>query len=151
MFLQLKLYTTIPHKQLKSRLSGLIRSTFISKNGSRRYKYVLVKYNTAYLVKDETDSPNKYSETDIIRMVELLLCGIWWSIYQQNVDIPMGTNCALLVPDLFLYSYEADCVQHIQPSKFKKQKASINLIFRYIDNVLSLKNPKFNDILMLFI
>ena len=40
------------------------------KNGSHRYKYVVVKYNTAYFIKDEIDSPNKYSETDIIRMVE---------------------------------------------------------------------------------
>ena len=31
-------------------------------------------------------------------------------IYQQNVGVPMGTNCAPLVADLFLYSYEADFV-----------------------------------------
>ena len=30
-------------------------------------------------------------------------------------------------------------------SKFKKQKTSFNLTFRYIDDVLSLNNPKFND------
>ena len=29
-------------------------------------------------------------------------------------------------------------------SKFEKQKTSFNLIFRYIDDVLSLNNPKFN-------
>ena len=32
----------------------------------------------------------------------------------------MGTNFAPLVEDLFLYSYEADFVQHLQKSKFKK-------------------------------
>ena len=30
-------------------------------------------------------------------------------------------------------------------SKFKKQKTSFNLTFRYIDDVLSLNNLKFND------
>ena len=30
-------------------------------------------------------------------------------------------------------------------SKFEKQKTSFNLTFRYIDNVLSLNSPKFND------
>ena len=44
------------HEQLKSRLSGLI-SSFMCKNGSRRYKYVVVKYNTAYFVKDEKVTP----------------------------------------------------------------------------------------------
>ena len=47
-------------------------------------------------------------------------------VYKQTVYIPMGTNCAPLVAELFLYSpvcsYEADFVQHIQKSKFKKQK-----------------------------
>ena len=30
-------------------------------------------------------------------------------------------------------------------SKFEKQKTSFNLTFRYIDDGLSLNNPKFND------
>jgi hypothetical protein len=29
-------------------------------------------------------------------------------VFQQTVDIPMGTNCAPLRADLFLYSYDAD-------------------------------------------
>jgi len=28
-------------------------------------------------------------------------------VFQQTVGIPMGTNCAPLLTDLFLYSYEA--------------------------------------------
>ena len=60
MFLLLKslicfaLHTTITHEQLKSRLSGLIRITFICKNGSQRYKYVVVKNNNANLFKMES-------------------------------------------------------------------------------------------------
>ena len=66
-------------------------------------------------------------------------------IYQQIVGILIGTNCAPLMADLFLYSHEADCVQHLQKSKFKKQKTSLTLTFCYKDDVLSLNNPKFND------
>ena len=29
-------------------------------------------------------------------------------LYRQNVGIPMGTNCAPLVADLFLFCYERD-------------------------------------------
>ena len=32
-------------------------------------------------------------------------------IFQQTVGIPIGTNCALLLADLFLYSYEAEFLQ----------------------------------------
>ena len=31
-------------------------------------------------------------------------------VYQQSVGIPMGTSCAPLVTDLFMYSYEADFI-----------------------------------------
>ena len=55
-------------------------------------------YDTAYFVKDEIDSPNKYSETDIIRIVELLIDKIHVEfgghVYQQTVGIPM----VLIVP-----------------------------------------------------
>ena len=40
--------------------------------------------------------------------------------------MPMGTYCAPLVEDLFLYSYEAEFVQYLQKSKFKKQQTSFN-------------------------
>ena len=57
-------------------------------------------------------------------MVEFLIDNICVElgghVHQQTVGIPMGTNCAPLVADLFLYSYEADFVQHLLKSKFKK-------------------------------
>ena len=34
-------------------------------------------------------------------------------VFQQTVDIPMGTNCAPLRADLFLYSYDADSIQRL--------------------------------------
>ena len=34
-------------------------------------------------------------------------------IFQQTIGIPMGTNCAPLHVDLFLYSYEAEFVQSL--------------------------------------
>ena len=35
-------------------------------------------------------------------------------VFQQSVGIPMGTNCALLLADLFLYSYDTEFVQKLQ-------------------------------------
>ena len=32
-------------------------------------------------------------------------------VFQQTVGIPMDTNCAPLLADLFLYSYESDFLQ----------------------------------------
>ena len=50
-------------------------------------------------------------------------------------------NCAPLLADLFLYSYEADFIQR----KEKKLAQYFSFTFRYIDDVLSLNNSKFGD------
>ena len=49
-------YTTIPHDKLKSRLTNIIRNSFIFKNGNRRYKYLVLGHNEAYFVKEHSDS-----------------------------------------------------------------------------------------------
>jgi hypothetical protein len=66
-------------------------------------------------------------------------------VFQQTVGIPMGTNCAPLLADLFLYYYEADFMQELLRKKDKKLAISFNSTFRYIDDVLSLNNSKFGD------
>jgi hypothetical protein len=41
-------------------------------------------------------------------------------IFQQQVGIPMGTNCAPLLADLFLYLYEADFIQGLLKKNEKR-------------------------------
>jgi hypothetical protein len=57
----------------------------------------------------------------------------------------MGTNCAPVLANLFLYSYEADFEQGLLKNNKKKLARSFNFTFRYIDDVLSLNNSMFGD------
>ena len=57
----------------------------------------------------------------------------------------MGTNCAPLLADLFLYSYESEFMQNLQKYGAKNQCISCNFTFRYIDDMLSLNNSQFAD------
>jgi hypothetical protein len=50
-----------------------------------------------------------------------------------------------LLPDLFLYSYEADFIQGLLKKNEGKLARSFNFTFRYIDDVLSLNNSRFGD------
>ena len=49
-----------------------------------------------------------YTVDDIINMLEFLVNNIFvvfvGKVFQQIVGIPMGTNCAPLLADVFLYS-----------------------------------------------
>ena len=111
------LYTTIPHQKLKSRLATIIRNSFIHKNGNRRYKYLVLGREGPYFVREHSDSKSKYTKEDIIRMLEFLVDNIFvvfaGKVFQQIIDIPMGTNCAPLLADIFLYSYEAEFIQSL--------------------------------------
>ena len=61
-------------------------------------------------------------------------------IFQQTIGIPMGTNSAPLLADLFLYSYEAEFVQSLPQAGKKHLAQQFNFTYKYIDGVLSLKN-----------
>jgi hypothetical protein len=62
-------------------------------------------------------------------------------VFFKTIGIPMGTNCARLLTDLFLYSYEAYFIQGL----LKKNEKNLSFTFRYIDDALSLDNSGFGD------
>ena len=101
------LYTTIPHSKLKSRLKDLITRSFLGKNGKQCYQYLVIndKMNFTYFIKDHSDCTKKYTEDDIINMFNFLIDNIFvkfgGQVFQQSVGIPMGTNCAPLLANLF--------------------------------------------------
>ena len=59
----------------------------------------------------------------------------------------MGTNCAPLLADIFLYSYEADFIQYLLSAEKKQLASRLNLTYRYIDDVLSINYPEFEHYL----
>jgi hypothetical protein len=70
-------------------------------------------------------------------------------LFQQVVGIPMGTNCAPLLADLFLYSYELEFLQKIVKDKKIHEARAFNFTYRYIDDVLSINNSRFAEFLPL--
>ena len=139
------LYTTIPHKKLKNMLATIIRNSFLHKNGNRRYKYLVLGREGPYFVKEHSDLNNKYIEEDIIKMLEFLVNNIFvvfaGKVFQQIIGIPMGTNCAPLLADIFLYSYEAEFIQSLLSAGKKRLASQFNFTYKYIDDVLSINKP----------
>jgi hypothetical protein len=53
-------------------------------------------------------------------------------LFQQVVGIPMGTNCAPLLADLFLYSYESEFLQKLVKDKKIHEAKAFNFTYRYV-------------------
>lgn len=78
-------------------------------------KVLVFGYNHSCLEKDHTDSTRKYSEDDIIKILDFVIDKIFVELggflFQQAVGIPIGTTCATLLPYFFLgNSYEAEFI-----------------------------------------
>ena len=61
----------------------------------------------------------------------------------------MGTNCAPLLADLVLYSYESEFLQKLVKNKKIHEATAFNFTYRYIDDVLSINNSRFAEFLPL--
>ena len=66
-------------------------------------------------------------------------------VYKPIVGFPMGTYCASLKADLFLYCYERDFMSNIQKSKRFYFIDKFNETSRYLDDILTIDNPAFAE------
>ena len=57
----------------------------------------------------------------------------------------MGENCTPLLADIFLYSYETEFIQSLLSTGKKQLASRFNFTYRYIDDVLSINNPEFEN------
>ena len=64
-------------------------------------------------------------------------------VYQQIVGIPMGTNCAPLIADLFLFCYEMEIMSNLHKSKRYDLKDMFYDTSRYLDDIFTIDNPEF--------
>ena len=66
-------------------------------------------------------------------------------LYRQIVGIPMGTNCAPLVADLFLFCYERDFMLSLSEDNQSDVIEAFNSISRYLDDLLNIDNNFFDS------
>ena len=144
------LYTSIPHNLLMSRFTALIHNSFKRRNGSNRHTHIKITSGKGYFI--DTINPggdNLYTADQIRRMVEFLIDNIFVKfggcLFRQVIGIPMGTNCAPLLADLFLYSYKSEFLDNMIRGGHRKLARSFNLCYRYIDDLIVFNNKKFGD------
>ena len=96
---------------------------------------------------DLLNGDNKYTANVICKMTEFLVDNIYvrfgGQLFRQMVGIPMGTNHAPLLADLFLYSYENEFLDKLIKEGKRKLARKFNL--SYIDDLISFNNKRFKE------
>ena len=65
-------------------------------------------------------------------------------LYRQIVGIPMGTNCAPLVADLFLFCYQREFMMSLSADKDAEITEDFKSTSRYLDDMLNIDNTYFH-------
>ena len=66
-------------------------------------------------------------------------------LYRQVVGIPMSTNCAPLVADLFLFCYERDFMMSLSDDKQADAIDAFNTTSSYLDYIVNINNVYFDN------
>ena len=129
------LYTSIPHDKLKTALATLIRSTF----RSRKKEFITVKGRIATLC-DSRNSGFTLSIQQLINSINHIIDQNFiiykGEVFRQCIGIPMGTNCAPDLANLFLHHYEQNYIDQLIRTDNTQFAQALANMFRYQDDMI---------------
>ena len=103
------LYTNIPHEALKTNIKNLIREAFkirgskyliVSKDGKAHWSLEPSLWSACVSV----DNSKLVEWTNYL--IDNVYIKVGFKVYRQTVGIPMGTDCAPQLANLFLFHYK---------------------------------------------
>jgi hypothetical protein len=134
------LYTSIPHRQLKSRMAWVIHEAF----KSSKKTYISVYQHGASWTDSPKENTLKMDCRKVIRLMNWLIDNIYVTFgdqcFRQVIGIPMGTDCAPFLANLFLYSYEYKWIDKQRKAKNHRALRLFRHCSRYIDDLLMINN-----------
>ena len=140
------LYTALPHNLIKDKLIDLIERTF-QREGS---PYLAFNDRNTFFTSEKPKKYHAWSCQNVRDALTFLLDKFFirfgTKLYRQVVWILMGTNCAPLVADLFLFCYERDFIMSLSDDKQADVIDTINTTSRYLDDILNINNVYFDNL-----
>ena len=149
------MYTSIPHEELFKAIETTTREAFdwaadkldiareqicIQQLGSGRCRWVKSLQRNGTLSHDL-----------FMKHVRFLVSNTYLqagdSLYRQKVGIPMGTNCAPGLANLFLFYYESAFISRLITERGVLAARHFRTSFRLIDDLLSVGNPELESAL----
>ena len=125
------LYTTLPHNLIKDKLIDLIENNF-QREGSPN---LACSDRNAFFTSEKPKKYHAWSCQNVCDALTFLLDNIFirfgTKLYRQVVGIPMGTNCAPPVADLFLFCHERDFMMSLSDDKQADVIDAFNTTSRY--------------------
>ena len=127
------LYTMIPHDDLKEQMKWIMDIAFFNK--SKKYIFVS-SYNATWYKRKNTI---RITKEQIIEYINYLIDNIYVTVgdyvFRQKIGIPMGTDCAPYLANLYLYALECKYLKELMKNDVNTARR-LSLSYRYIDDLL---------------
>ena len=137
--------TALPHNLIKVKLTELIEQTF-NREGSL---YLVCNEKRTLFTSEQPKRSQLWSCQKVCDALHSILDNIFirfgTKVYRHIVGIPMGTNCAPFVAELFLFCYERDFILSLSDNTQADDVKSFNSISRHLDDLLNIDNPYFEQ------
>ena len=148
------LYTSIPHNELFHAISELCKEAFSISGKSLLH---VSHFNSYWCGNDKHSNLEKsYCLTldKLLEWIKLLLDNIFvkynGKIFKQVIGIPMGTDCAPLLANLFLFFYEKNFINQLDEIGDTDTLLKLSNIGRFIDDLITLNDHSMlNELLAL--
>ena len=140
------LYTSLPHDLIKSKLLQLFKFIFARENKL----FLACNYDRAFFTNATTKNYTMWSCSQVcdalIYLPDNIFVRFGNSLYRQVIGIPMGTNCAPLIADLFLFCFERDFMLSLNKVTQTDIIDAFNNTSRYLDDIFNIDNPYFDNL-----
>ena len=138
------LYTSIPHSSLKNNLNTLVKEAYTIRGA----KYLNINRQGIAYWSQSQSGERSILLNELVNMLEYLVDNIFIEVgnrvFRQCIGIPMGTDCAPLIANLFLFYYEYNFMKGLIKTNINLAKRFSTTV-RYIDDLLTLNNTRFQE------
>jgi len=133
------LYTKIPHNGLLKVMNELI--DFCFKGGNKNY--IMVNKYGAYWATDDNSNCLTFNNLTLKHAIKYLLDNCYFSLgnklFKQVIGIPMGSDPAPFLANLFLHYYENKWIRTNKKRDINKVRRFTN-VFRFIDDLVAIND-----------
>ena len=133
------LYTSIPHDKLKNAMREIINFGF---KGGDKFYIGITKYGARW-VNDKTKCNITFDKSSLKLAINYLLDQCYFNvgnlIFRQVIGIPMGSDPAPFMANLFLYFYESKWLESTKKHNLIKARKFSN-VFRFIDDLCAIND-----------
>jgi hypothetical protein len=134
------LYTKIPHDLLFEAMDKIVDLVFKRKTNH----FIHVSRTASWSTSGTAANGNRvYSKEKIKLAIRYLVENCFFKVggllFRQTIGIPMGSDPAPFLANLFLYVYESEWLQDLKKTDPIRARRFVN-VFRYIDDLISIND-----------